>query len=214
MFNRDTPVRNITFAALGAVILASVGSAPAVADPPRWSKAHYKVKHGYFPKKLQRYRHRRHRTVHRHVRRSRVVYWDRAPAYTGSISPSLGGTVLGALLGAVTGSQASKGTGRTAAIIGGGFLGAVIGRKIGRRMEEADRAKSQQVLETVPSGQTVTWKNPDTGGRYSLTPTRTYQVISGQHCREYTTRVFIEGNEEQVKGTACRTADGWWQETS
>ncbi len=214
MFNRTTSVRNITLAALGAAFLASVGSAPALADPPRWSKAHDKVKHGYSYKKRQRYMLRRHRAVRRHVPRSRVIYWDRSPAFTSSISPSFGGTVLGALLGAVTGSQFGKGTGRTAAILGGGFLGAVIGHNIGRNMEEADRAKSRHVLETVATGQTATWRNPDTGGQYSLTPTRTYQVVSGQHCREYTTRVFIEGNQEQVTGTACRTAGGWWQETS
>ena len=68
-----------------------------------------------------------------------------------------------------------------------------------------------QTLETGRSGRTVAWTDPDTRGRASVTPVRTYRTASGQYCREFTTTGNIGGYEEDLYGTACRMPDGSWQ---
>ncbi len=73
--------------------------------------------------------------------------------------------------------------------------------------------KTQQVLESSPTGSTVAWNNPDTDVDYSVTPTRTYESDSGP-CRDYTTEAVIEGRAEIVHGTACRSDDGSWHATN
>ena len=113
----------------------------------------------------------------------------------------LGGAAAGGLLAAALGG---KGTG----IAAGSILGALIGRA-------SDRAKAQtaasQALESVPSGQSVAWRNPDSGNSGVVTPTRTYQVSTGQYCREYTQTINIGGEKHQSYGTACRQPDGSWK---
>jgi surface antigen len=78
-------------------------------------------------------------------------------------------------------------------------------------MDRADEARAQRVLEKGRTGETVTWKNPDTGNTVAVTPTRTYQARSGQHCREYQTEVIVGGKREAAYGTACRQPDGSWK---
>src|SRR5512138_3117417 len=73
------------------------------------------------------------------------------------------GAVTGAVIGGVVGSTIGGGTGRTVAIVAGTVAGAVIGGKIGQKMDEADKLKAAQALETTPTGQRATWNNPDTG---------------------------------------------------
>lgn len=120
------------------------------------------------------------------------------------------GTLVGAGTGAFIGSQIGDGTGQLAAVAVGTLAGALIGGHIGRQMDELDRIKTQQALETRPTGSTAAWSNPDTGADYSVTPTRTYESASGP-CRDYTTEAVIDGRAEVVHGTACRQPDGTWQ---
>lgn len=121
------------------------------------------------------------------------------------------GAAIGGVLGGVLGAQVGKGKGRTAATIAGTLAGAYIGGAIGRSMDETDRMKANQALETSRTSQPVSWQNPDTGASYTVTPTRTYQADSGTYCREYTTEAVIGGKREIVYGTACRQPDGSWQ---
>lgn len=121
------------------------------------------------------------------------------------------GTAAGGVLGAAVGSQIGEGSGRTAAVIGGALLGGLIGRSIGRYMDERDYRMAGQALETTPTDQSTTWRNPDTGYRYSLTPTRTYESQTGRPCREFVTEAYIEGERQVVRGTACRQPDGTWE---
>ena len=114
------------------------------------------------------------------------------------------GMVIGGLIGGLGGSQFGGGDGRTAAIIIGTMAGAVIGGAIGRSMDETDQ------LETVRTGVSSSWQNPDTGNTYVVTPTRTYDTAEGP-CREYTMDATIGGRPEQVYGTACRQPDGSWR---
>lgn len=120
------------------------------------------------------------------------------------------GRVVGGILGGVLGSQVGDGDGRTAAIIAGTLIGAHIGGSVGRNMDENDRARAAQSLESSRTGTSTEWRNPDTGYQYEMTPTRTYQTESGP-CREYTMEAVINGRNETVYGTACRQSDGSWR---
>lgn len=120
------------------------------------------------------------------------------------------GMVIGGLLGGVLGSQVGGGSGRTAAIIAGTLIGSHVGSRVGITMDEVDRMRTAQSLETVRTGVPSQWRNPDTGNQYTVVPTRTYNTASGP-CREYTMDAVIGGRNEKVYGTACRTADGDWQ---
>lgn len=119
------------------------------------------------------------------------------------------GMVIGGVLGGVLGAQVGGGRGRTAAIIAGSLAGAAIGGAVGRSMDEVDRMKTAQTLETVRTGVPAQWRNPDTDNYYTVVPTRTYETTAGP-CREYTIDAVIGGRKEKVYGTACRQPDGSW----
>lgn len=120
------------------------------------------------------------------------------------------GMVIGGTLGGILGAQVGGGDGRTAAIIAGTLAGAAIGGSVGKSMDDTDRLKAGQTLETVRTGVSSTWRNPDTGVEYEMTPTRTVETTQGP-CREYTMDANIGGKTETVYGTACRQSDGTWR---
>lgn len=119
------------------------------------------------------------------------------------------GTLAGAGAGAAVGAQVGGGTGKLAAVAIGTLVGGYIGGQIGKTMDDVDRMKMNQALETQPTGQSYSWTNPDTGHDYAVTPTETYQR-EGSPCRDYTTEAVIDGKREVVHGTACRQPDGRW----
>ena len=125
------------------------------------------------------------------------------------------GTLIGAGLGGLAGSQIGSGTGQLAAVGAGVLLGGLLGSEVGKSLDRADRAfaerNAQGSLESTPSGQTSGWVNPDSGHSGSFTPTQTYSTASGQPCREYHSTVTIDGQIEDVYGTACREPDGSWR---
>jgi surface antigen len=123
------------------------------------------------------------------------------------------GMVIGGVLGGLLGSEVGGGRGRTAAIIAGTMAGAAIGGSVGNSMDEVDRLKTAKTLETVRTGVSSRWVNPDTGNRYEVLPTRTYESGEGP-CREYTVDALIGGRSETVYGTACRQPDGSWKVVS
>ena len=120
------------------------------------------------------------------------------------------GTVTGGVLGGVLGTQVGKGTGRDVAIIAGALAGAYLGSAIGKSMDETDRLKTAQAMESNPTGRATNWRNPDTGNTYTVTPTKTYETEAGP-CRDFTTKAIIGGKQETIYGTACRQADGSWK---
>jgi surface antigen len=120
------------------------------------------------------------------------------------------GTITGGVLGGVLGAQVGEGHGREAAIIAGTLIGAFLGGAVGKSMDETDRMKTSRALEVNPSGKSSTWRNPDTGNTYTVTPTNTYQSASGP-CRDFTADAVIEGRKETVHGKACRQPDGTWR---
>lgn len=120
------------------------------------------------------------------------------------------GTVAGVVVGGLLGSQFGGNSGKVAASAGGALLGAYLGGNIGRSMDKVDRMRMQKALETAPTGKTVRWKNPDTGNRYTVKPTRTY-YHRHQPCREYVTHAKIGGKQQEIYGKACRQEDGSWK---
>jgi len=120
------------------------------------------------------------------------------------------GTVGGAVVGGVVGSTIGGGTGRTVAIVVGTIAGGMIGNRIGQKLDEADRMKAAQALESTPTGQKTAWKNPDSGEQYAITPTRTVETSSGP-CRDFTFVANVDGKSETVQGQACRQPDGTWK---
>jgi surface antigen len=120
----------------------------------------------------------------------------------------LGGAAAGGLLAAALGGSGTE-------ITAGAILGGLIGGAIGDRLDAADRAKASaaaaQALESAPSGQSVAWRNPDSGHSGMVTPVRTYHTPTGQPCREYTQTITIGGERQQSYGTACRQPDGSWK---
>lgn len=123
----------------------------------------------------------------------------------------MGGGVLGGIAGGILGAQIGGGSGRIAAIIGGTLAGAALGSYVGGYMDRMDQERMSQTLETQPTGEPVSWQNPDTGHEYHVTPIRTYKTVEGQYCREFTTKVNIGGSLEDAYGTACRMPDGSWK---
>jgi surface antigen len=120
----------------------------------------------------------------------------------------LGGAAAGGLLAAALGGEGT-------AIAAGTILGGLLGGAIGDRLDAADREKANaaaaQALESVPSGQSVAWRNPDSGNTGAVTPVRTYQTSTGQYCREYTQTISVGGEKHKSYGTACRQPDGSWR---
>ena len=126
------------------------------------------------------------------------------------------GALGGAALGGFVGSQiGGKGRSQLAVTAAGTLLGAVLGSEIGRSLDDADRQqayRAQQVASTAPIGQTISWNNPDSGNRGSVTPVRDgTHSASGAYCREYQQTVYIGGQAESGYGTACRQPDGAWE---
>ncbi len=120
------------------------------------------------------------------------------------------GAVLGGVVGGVIGSKVGKGDERKVATIAGAVLGVLVGSRIGRHMDQTDQQCTGQVLERAPDRQAVTWRNPNTGVQYRVTPTRTFAQQAYQ-CREYVTEATIGETATRVRSTACRNPDGSWQ---
>lgn len=125
------------------------------------------------------------------------------------------GTLLGAGLGALAGSQVGGGKGQMAAIAAGTLLGAWMGSEVGKSLDNADRAAmsttTQSALELNQTGVASTWRNPDSGNSGTVTPTRTYALASGENCRDFENTVTVDGKTERVMGRACRQPDGSWK---
>lgn len=125
------------------------------------------------------------------------------------------GTLGGAVLGGLLGSQVGGGSGRLWATGAGAVLGALAGSEIGKSLDRADQMymsrTTQASLEHTKSGTTSTWNNPDTGHSGTVTPTDTYQQDDGTYCREFQQTVTVGGELQEAYGTACRQPDGSWK---
>lgn len=124
------------------------------------------------------------------------------------------GGVVGGAGGAVAGAQFGKGRGQIAATALGTLLGAYLGSEVGKSLDSADREaayRAEQRAYTSPMGQTITWNNPQSGNSGSYTPVRDGNDQSGNYCREYQSKVTVQGKTQNAYGTACRQPDGDWK---
>jgi len=133
----------------------------------------------------------------------------------GNINKQDIGTVAGAIGGGVIGHNIGGGAGQTVATIAGTLLGGAIGNSIGASMDNADMAAynnaSRRALENTDPGQTLPWKNPQSGNYGTITPAAPYRTQNGQYCREYNQTIVVGGQKQSGHGTACREPDGSWK---
>lgn len=127
------------------------------------------------------------------------------------------GTLAGAGLGALAGSQIGKGKGTMVAIAVGTLVGAFLGNQVGASLDKADQLAiqqtTQQTLETAQTGQTLPWRN-EQSGNYGTVTAGDWEYsdkTQGSYCREYTQEVIIAGEKQQAYGKACRQPDGTWK---
>lgn len=125
------------------------------------------------------------------------------------------GTLAGAGLGALVGSNVGRGRGRMTMVALGALGGAYLGSEIGRSLDRADCRRARRAYAramSAPVGQRISWNNPNSQNYGSYETTREgRERASDAHCREYKTTINIGGWEENGFGTACRQDDGTWK---
>ena len=124
------------------------------------------------------------------------------------------GTLGGAAAGGLLGSQFGGGSGKFVTTGAGVLLGGLIGNQVGKSLDRADRVAADQAYkraQTAPVGETIAWKNPDSGNSGTYTPVREGTSTSGRYCREFQQTVTVGGKTERAYGTACRQPDGTWR---
>jgi surface antigen len=125
-----------------------------------------------------------------------------------------GGTAAGVVTGGVIGNLIGGRSGnRVAGTLIGAAVGGFLGNRIGAALDDDDKrrayAAQMQALETGPSGAPVAWRNPDSG-RYGNVVPGPVSEINGASCRQYTHTIYIDGQPQVQRGTACRNPDGTW----
>lgn len=130
---------------------------------------------------------------------------------TGGIDSGTIGTIGGAAGGALLGSQIGSGTGQLAATAAGTLIGALAGRQIANQLAPAEERQAVAAERTaLARNEEISWSNPETGRRGVIEPVRTYEQ-DGRLCREYVHTVYIGGQAEAARGTACQQSDGTWR---
>lgn len=127
-----------------------------------------------------------------------------------------GGTAVGAVAGGLIGNAIGGSAGnRLAGTLIGGAIGALIGNRVGAALDDEDKrraaAAQMQALQSGPSGAPVDWRNPASGRYGNVVPGPVYQN-NGAPCRSFTETVYLDGNPQIARGTACRNPDGTWTE--
>ena len=126
----------------------------------------------------------------------------------------VGGTLMGAALGGLVGSQCGHGDGRLAMTAAGTLLGAYVGNSVGRKLDDEDRRRMRDAETRAyggPINQPIIWNNPGTGNSGTVTPIRDGRSNSGKYCREFQSEVTVGGERQNAHGTACQEPDGSWR---
>lgn len=122
------------------------------------------------------------------------------------------GTVAGVAAGAGIAALAGGGAGWiVAGALGGGLLGGYVGNVLDDRDKRLAHEAAIRAFEHNRTGQASVWRNPDSGHSGTITPVRTYQLASGQYCREYRQKIDVGNDTHEAYGTACRQPDGSWK---
>ena len=124
------------------------------------------------------------------------------------------GTGVGALAGGLAGSQVGSGKGQLWATGIGALLGGLAGSEVGASLDRADRmymTQAQTSAVAAPIGESISWNNPDSGNKGTITPVRDGTSNSGRYCREYQQTITVGGKQQSGYGTACQQPDGSWE---
>jgi surface antigen len=76
---------------------------------------------------------------------------------------------------------------------------------LGSNMDSTDHARANEALEGGSEDIPISWINPISLKRFTVTPTKTYR-FGGKDCRSY--RAIYGGRG--LSGDACRVEDGTW----
>ena len=118
------------------------------------------------------------------------------------------GGVTGAAAGAMIGQAIG---GDTESTLLGATVGSLLGYAIGQEMDRRDREQLNNTYERGVSGESVVWKNPDTGVEYEVTPKPAQTYKNGnQVCRPAEVEITVDGQKEKTTTTACRNQYGQW----
>lgn len=83
------------------------------------------------------------------------------------------------------------------------------------KVSEADltyaKAAARAALEQGSKGNSVPWRNPQTGVGGNITPLAASYSEGGQSCRNFLASYVNGGAQSWLQGSACRTARGEWQ---
>lgn len=174
-------------------LVAAAFTASAFADPPAHAPAHgWRKKHD----------------VH-YVGRSGATWeYDFEIASGRCNRDTIAAVVGGAVGGAIANRVADEH--KTVATLIGITAGAVIGHRIGRELDERDRACVGHALEIGRAGQTVVWTNAATGVHYELVPGADRRRGDAE-CREFNL-VGARGSQRASRtGLACQSSPGAWR---
>ena len=118
----------------------------------------------------------------------------------------MGGFAGYQLFGSGNGQLISLALGAAAGSFGGYYLADHLTRQDKRAMAETE----YKGLTDTPSGESVSWDNPDSGNSGEIRLLRTYLSETGQICRDYVSVVTVEGETSETPLTACQNAAGVW----
>ena len=124
----------------------------------------------------------------------------------GQLTKGQAGAGIGAAGGAVIGQAIGH---STEATLIGLAVGTMLGYIVGNEMDKFDRQQLNQVYESAPSGQASSWRNPDSGNQYVVTPQPAVQSAKGP-CRRAEIQAIIDGQPQTTYSTACRDDNGQW----
>ena len=98
-----------------------------------------------------------------------------------------------------------------AAIAAGALVGGFLGNQIGASLDaDSQRYNYAASVNALDSGAPQQWQNPQTGAYGTVNPGPA-NYVNNRMCRPYTNTVYIDGQPQVARGTACRNADGSWQ---
>jgi len=115
----------------------------------------------------------------------------------------------GTAVGAGAGGLAGYAIGGTTGLVIGGLLGGALGYSVGHEMDKDDERRAAEALEY---NRQMEWRNSH-GTHYRIVPTQT-SYREGRECRDYRLLAEVDGQPDEVTGTACRRSDGSWEQIS
>lgn len=125
------------------------------------------------------------------------------------------GAIAGAIVGGAVGFEVfGSGGGQLIGLAVGAAAGAGGGFILADHLTQLDlrsmNKSTYEGLSSKPTGETVTWNNPDSGNSGEITPLRTFLSNDGKLCRDYRRTVNVAGEVQHTTHTACRTGRGDW----